>query len=61
MHSTSGLSLELHWHRCVWMLQLQGSSQFGTVLSCVWPSVFPAFTRVKHQDLVLDINNLRIS
>jgi hypothetical protein len=33
MHSISGLSLALHWHLCVWLLQLYGSSQFGTVFS----------------------------
>jgi hypothetical protein len=31
------------------------------VFSCVWPSDFPAFTRVKHQDLVFDISSLCIS
>jgi hypothetical protein len=61
MHSMSGLSLALHWHLCVPLLQLHGSSQFGTVFSCVRSSDFPAFTRVKQQDLVLDISNLRIS
>jgi hypothetical protein len=61
MHSMSSLSLALHWHLCVWLLQLHGSSQFGTVFSCVQSSDFPAFTRVKQRDLVLDISNLRIS
>jgi hypothetical protein len=61
MHSISGLSLALHLHLCVWLLQLHGSSQFGTVFSCIWPSDFLAFTRMKHRDLVLDISNLRIS
>ena len=60
MHNISRLSLALHWHLCVWLLQLLGSSQFGTVFFCVWPSYFPAFTRVKHQDLVLDISSLQI-
>jgi hypothetical protein len=61
MHSISGLSLALHWHLCVWLLQLHGSSQLGTVFSCVWPSDFPTFTRMKHPDLILDISNLQIS
>jgi hypothetical protein len=61
MHSISGLSLALHWHLCIWLLQLHGSSQFGTVFYCVWPSDFPAFIRIKHRDLVLDISNLWIS
>jgi hypothetical protein len=61
MHSMSGLSLALHWHLCVWLLQLHGSSQFGTVFSCGWPLNFPALTRVKQRNLVLDISNLRIS
>jgi hypothetical protein len=26
MHRMSGLSLALHWHLCVWLLQLHGSS-----------------------------------
>jgi hypothetical protein len=33
MQSISGLSLALHWHLCVWLLQLHGSNQFGTVFS----------------------------
>jgi hypothetical protein len=57
MHSMFGLSLALHWHFCVWLLQLHGSSHFGTVFSCGWPSDFPAFTRLKHRDLVLDISS----
>jgi hypothetical protein len=61
MHSMSGLSLALHWHLCVKLLQLHGSSQFGTVFSYVRSSDFPAFTRIKQRDLVLDISNLRIS
>jgi hypothetical protein len=61
MHSMSGLSLALHWHLCVRLLQLHGSSQFGTVFSCACPSVFPAFTSMKQWDVVLDINILRIS
>jgi hypothetical protein len=61
MHSISGLSLALHIHLCVWLLQLHGSSQFGTVFSCGSPSNFPAFTKVQQRDLVLDIMNLRIS
>ena len=35
MHSISGLSLVLHIHLCVWLLQLHGSSQFGTIFSYV--------------------------
>jgi hypothetical protein len=31
------------------------------MFSCGCPSDFPAFTNVKHLDLVLDINSLRIS
>jgi hypothetical protein len=61
MHNMSGLSLALHWHLCVWALQLYGSSQFGTVFSCGWPSNFPTFARVKQRDLELDISSLRIS
>ena len=61
MHSILGLSLALHWHLCVWLLQLYDSSQFGIKFSCVWPSNFPAFIRMKYQDLVFDISNLRIS
>jgi hypothetical protein len=61
MHSISGLSLALHWHLCVWLLQLHGSNQSGTVFYWVWPSDFPAFTRMKHRDLVLDISSLWIS
>jgi hypothetical protein len=61
MHNISGLSLALHLHCCVWVLQLHGSSQFGIVFSWVWPSNFPAFTRMKQRDLVLDISSLRIS
>jgi hypothetical protein len=61
MQNISRLSLELYIHLCVWLLQLHGSSQFGTVVSCGWPSDFPTFTKVKQRDLVLDIRNLRIS
>jgi hypothetical protein len=61
MHSMFGLSLALYWHLCVWLLQLHGSSHFGTVFSCGWPSDFPAFTRMKHWDLALDISSFRIS
>jgi hypothetical protein len=61
MHSISGLSLALHWHLCIWSLQLHGSSHFGTVFSCGWSSDFLAFIRMKHRDLVLDISNFRIS
>jgi hypothetical protein len=35
MHSIFGLSLALHWHLCIWLTQLHGNSQFGTILSCV--------------------------
>ena len=58
MHSISSLNLALQLHLCVWLLQQHGNSQFGTVISCIWPSCLSAFTRVKHRDLVLDINNL---
>jgi hypothetical protein len=61
MHSMSGLSLALHWHLCVWLLQLNGSSHFGIVFSCGWPYDFPAFTRLKHRDLILDISSFLIS
>jgi hypothetical protein len=61
MHSISGLSLALHVHLCVWLLQLHGNSQFGIVFSCSWPLKFPTFIRVKQWDLVLDIRNLQIS
>jgi hypothetical protein len=61
MHSKSGLSLALHRHLCIGLLQLYGSSQLGTVFSCGCPLDFPAFTRVRHRDLVLDISSLRIS
>jgi hypothetical protein len=33
MQSMSGLNLALHWHLCVWLLQVHGSSQYGTVFS----------------------------
>jgi hypothetical protein len=33
MQSMSGLSLALHWHLCVWLLQIHGNSQCGTVFS----------------------------
>jgi hypothetical protein len=46
MHSMSGLNLALHWHLCVWLLQVQGSSQCGTVFSWGCSSVFPAFIRM---------------
>jgi hypothetical protein len=61
MHRMSGLSLVLHWHLCVWLLQLHGSSQFGTVFLCACPSDFPAFTRMKQRDVALDISILRTS
>jgi hypothetical protein len=61
MQSISGLSLALHVHLCVCLVQLHGSSQFGIVFSCVSPSNFPAFIKMKHRVLVLDIKNLRIS
>jgi hypothetical protein len=28
-----GVNLALHWHLCVWLLQVYGSSQCGTVFS----------------------------
>jgi hypothetical protein len=31
MHSMSDYSLALHWHRCVWLLQMHGINQFGTL------------------------------
>jgi hypothetical protein len=46
MQSIFGLSLALHIHLCVWLLQLHGSSQFGIVFSCGWPSDFPTFTNL---------------
>ena len=61
MHSISGLSLVLHVHRCIGLLQQHGSSQFGTIFSCGWSSDFSTFTKMKQRDLVLDIRNLRIS
>jgi hypothetical protein len=33
IHSMSGFSLALHWHLCVWLLQMHGNNQFGTVFS----------------------------
>jgi hypothetical protein len=33
MQSMSGLNLALHWHLSVWLLQVHGSSQCGTVFS----------------------------
>jgi hypothetical protein len=30
MHIMSGLSLALHWHLCIWLIQVHGS-QCGTV------------------------------
>jgi hypothetical protein len=33
MQSMSGLNLALHWHLCVWLLQVHGSNQCGTVFS----------------------------
>jgi hypothetical protein len=33
MQSMFALNLALHWHLCVWLLQVQGSSQCGTVFS----------------------------
>jgi hypothetical protein len=45
MHRTSGLSLALHWHLCVWLLQLHGSSQFGTIFLYACPSNFLACIR----------------
>ena len=61
MHKMSGLSLALHWHLCVWLLQLHGSSQFGTVFSWVCLSDLLAFTSMKHLDVALDIIIFRIS
>ena len=61
MHKMSGLSLALHWHRCVWLIQLHGSSQFGTMFSCACLSDLPAFTSMKQRDVALDISILRIS
>jgi hypothetical protein len=46
MHSMSGLSLALHWHLYVWLLQVHGSNQCGTVFSWFCSSVFPTFIRV---------------
>jgi hypothetical protein len=43
MQSMSSLNLALHWHLCVWLLQVHGFSQCGTVFSWVCSSVFPAF------------------
>ena len=54
-HRMFGLSLALHWHLCVWVLQLHGNSQFGTVFSWVCPSVLPVFTNMKHRDVLLDM------
>jgi hypothetical protein len=61
MHRMSGLSLALHWHLCVWLLQLHGSSQLGIVFSCACSSDFPAFAKMKQRDLALDIIILRTS
>jgi hypothetical protein len=61
IHRMSGLSLALHWHLCVWLLQLHGSSQFGIVFSCACPSDFPPFTSMKQRDVALDISILRTS
>jgi hypothetical protein len=33
MQSMSGLNLALHWHLCVWLLQVHGNSQCGTIFS----------------------------
>jgi hypothetical protein len=55
MHRMSGLSLALHWHLCVWLLQLHGSSQFGTIFLYACPSNFLAFTSMKQRDLALGI------
>jgi hypothetical protein len=33
MQSMSGLNLVLHWHLCVWLLQVHGSNHCGTVFS----------------------------
>jgi hypothetical protein len=60
MHSISGLSLALHWHLLVRVLQLHGSSQLGIVFSYRLPLNFPAFINVKHLDLVFDIRNFLI-
>jgi hypothetical protein len=46
MHNMSGFSLALHWHLCVWLLQMHGSNQFGTVFSWFCPSDLHAFIRM---------------
>jgi hypothetical protein len=46
MQSMSGLNLALHWHLCIWLLQVHGSNHCGTVFSCSCSSVFPAFIRM---------------
>jgi hypothetical protein len=61
MQSMSGLNLALHWHLCIWLLQVHGSNHCGTVFSCSCSSVFHAFIRMYHRDSVLDIRNIRIS
>ena len=61
MHRMFGLSLALHWHLCIWLLQLHGSSQFGTIFSCACLSDFPPFISMKQQDVALDISILRTS
>jgi hypothetical protein len=33
IHNMSGFSLALHWHLCVWLLQMHGNNQFGTMFS----------------------------
>jgi hypothetical protein len=33
MQSMSGLNLALHWHLCVWLLQVQDNNHCGTVFS----------------------------
>jgi hypothetical protein len=46
MHSMSGLNLALHWHLFDRLLQMHGSSQFGTIFYWGCSSVFPAFIRM---------------
>jgi hypothetical protein len=46
MQSISSLNLALHWHLCIWLLQVHGNSHCGIVFSSACPSVFPAFIRM---------------
>ena len=46
MHNMSGFSLALYWHLCVWLLQMHGSNQFGTMFSWFCPLDLPAFIRM---------------